>query len=146
MYYGSVFIQPRNNLEWTKYGLTNGLSVKCTGTSGTRRSGDPASGQKTSRVQPDLAKVSRLTRGRSVSVDMGVLCSVFPMFQGGVIGIKIGWVCDLDRADDQCNPSYSFTRLDAMSQKNAVSPGYNFRSPLQNSSSQQRVYVSVCVV
>ncbi|XP_075907499.1 P2X purinoceptor 3b [Nelusetta ayraudi] len=47
--------------------------------------------------------------------------------KGGVIGIKIGWVCDLDRADDQCNPSYSFTRLDAMSQKNAVSPGYNFR-------------------
>uniref|UniRef100_A0AAQ5YW55 P2X purinoceptor n=1 Tax=Amphiprion ocellaris TaxID=80972 RepID=A0AAQ5YW55_AMPOC len=47
--------------------------------------------------------------------------------QGGVIGIKIGWMCDLDKADDQCNPSYSFTRLDAMSQKNIVSPGYNFR-------------------
>uniref|UniRef100_A0A672I8Z3 P2X purinoceptor n=1 Tax=Salarias fasciatus TaxID=181472 RepID=A0A672I8Z3_SALFA len=47
--------------------------------------------------------------------------------QGGVIGIKIGWVCDLDKSDDQCNPSYSFTRLDAMSQKNTVSPGYNFR-------------------
>ncbi|XP_029951059.1 P2X purinoceptor 4a [Salarias fasciatus] len=46
---------------------------------------------------------------------------------GGVIGIKIGWVCDLDKSDDQCNPSYSFTRLDAMSQKNTVSPGYNFR-------------------
>uniref|UniRef100_A0A8C3G6S7 Purinergic receptor P2X, ligand-gated ion channel, 3b n=1 Tax=Cyclopterus lumpus TaxID=8103 RepID=A0A8C3G6S7_CYCLU len=46
---------------------------------------------------------------------------------GGVIGIKIGWICDLDKSDDQCNPSYSFTRLDAMSQKNAVSPGYNFR-------------------
>ncbi|KAG7235870.1 hypothetical protein INR49_002067 [Caranx melampygus] len=40
---------------------------------------------------------------------------------------KIGWMCDLDKSDDQCNPSYSFTRLDAMSQKNAVSPGYNFR-------------------
>ncbi|KAM4611722.1 P2X purinoceptor 3b [Polymixia lowei] len=47
--------------------------------------------------------------------------------KGGVIGIKIGWVCDLDQADDQCSPSYSFTRLDSMSQKNAVSPGYNFR-------------------
>ncbi|XP_072239986.1 P2X purinoceptor 3b [Leuresthes tenuis] len=47
--------------------------------------------------------------------------------KGGVIGIKIGWMCDLDKSDDQCNPSYSFTRLDAMSQKNAVSPGYNFR-------------------
>uniref|UniRef100_A0A669E8P1 Purinergic receptor P2X, ligand-gated ion channel, 3b n=1 Tax=Oreochromis niloticus TaxID=8128 RepID=A0A669E8P1_ORENI len=47
--------------------------------------------------------------------------------KGGVIGIKIGWMCDLDKSDDHCNPSYSFTRLDAMSQKNAVSPGYNFR-------------------
>jgi len=47
--------------------------------------------------------------------------------QGGVIGIKIGWMCDLDRADDECGPSYSFTRLDAMSQNNPVSPGYNFR-------------------
>lgn len=44
-----------------------------------------------------------------------------------MIGIKIGWMCDLDKSDDQCNPSYSFTRLDAMSQKNVVSPGYNFR-------------------
>lgn len=44
-----------------------------------------------------------------------------------MIGIKIGWICDLDKSDDQCNPSYSFTRLDAMSQKNDVSPGYNFR-------------------
>lgn len=49
------------------------------------------------------------------------------IWKGGVIGIKIGWVCDLDKSDDQCNPSYSFTRLDAMSQKNNVSPGYNFR-------------------
>lgn len=47
--------------------------------------------------------------------------------KGGVIGIKIGWMCDLDKSDDQCNPEYSFTRLDAMSEKNAVSPGYNFR-------------------
>lgn len=47
--------------------------------------------------------------------------------KGGVIGIKIGWMCDLDKSDDLCNPSYSFTRLDAMSSKSAVSPGYNFR-------------------
>ncbi|CAG5880398.1 unnamed protein product, partial [Menidia menidia] len=46
--------------------------------------------------------------------------------KGGVIGIKIGWMCDLDKSDDQCKPSYSFTRLDAMSQKSVVSPGYNF--------------------
>ncbi|KAG5849625.1 hypothetical protein ANANG_G00112920 [Anguilla anguilla] len=47
--------------------------------------------------------------------------------KGGVIGIKIGWMCDLDQSDDSCNPTYSFTRLDAVSQKNSVSPGYNFR-------------------
>ncbi|KAL2097365.1 hypothetical protein ACEWY4_006572 [Coilia grayii] len=47
--------------------------------------------------------------------------------KGGVIGIKIGWVCDLDRSEDECIPSYSFTRLDAMSQSNNVSTGYNFR-------------------
>ncbi|CAG13439.1 unnamed protein product, partial [Tetraodon nigroviridis] len=47
--------------------------------------------------------------------------------KGGVIGIKIGWNCDLDKSDDQCKPSYSFTRLDAMSQRTIVSPGYNFR-------------------
>lgn len=47
--------------------------------------------------------------------------------QGGVLGIKIGWVCDLDRAWDQCIPKYSFTRLDGVSEKSSVSPGYNFR-------------------
>ncbi|KAG7458491.1 hypothetical protein MATL_G00220820 [Megalops atlanticus] len=47
--------------------------------------------------------------------------------KGGVIGIKIGWMCDLDKSEESCNPSYSFTRLDAVSEKNNVSPGYNFR-------------------
>ena len=47
--------------------------------------------------------------------------------QGGVLGIKIGWVCDLDKAWDQCIPRYSFTRLDGVSEKSSVSPGYNFR-------------------
>ncbi|XP_048852324.1 P2X purinoceptor 3b [Brienomyrus brachyistius] len=47
--------------------------------------------------------------------------------KGGVIGIKIGWLCDLDKSEDNCNPSYSFTRLDAVSEKTSVSPGYNFR-------------------
>uniref|UniRef100_F7DJA9 P2X purinoceptor n=1 Tax=Ornithorhynchus anatinus TaxID=9258 RepID=F7DJA9_ORNAN len=46
---------------------------------------------------------------------------------GGVVGIKIGWVCDLDRSWDQCIPKYSFTRLDSVSEKSSVSPGYNFR-------------------
>ncbi|KAI5617483.1 P2X purinoceptor 3 [Silurus asotus] len=47
--------------------------------------------------------------------------------KGGVIGIKIAWVCDLDKSEDDCKPAYSFTRLDAMSEKTSVSPGYNFR-------------------
>ncbi|XP_060780831.1 P2X purinoceptor 3b isoform X3 [Neoarius graeffei] len=47
--------------------------------------------------------------------------------KGGVIGIKIAWLCDLDKSEDECKPAYSFTRLDAMSQKTSVSPGYNFR-------------------
>ena len=47
--------------------------------------------------------------------------------QGGVLGIKIGWVCDLDKAWDQCIPKYSFTRLDGISEKSSISPGYNFR-------------------
>ncbi|XP_054828214.1 P2X purinoceptor 3 [Eublepharis macularius] len=46
---------------------------------------------------------------------------------GGIIGIKIGWVCDLDHSWDHCVPKYSFTRLDSVSEKNNVSRGYNFR-------------------
>uniref|UniRef100_A0A8D0HN94 P2X purinoceptor n=1 Tax=Sphenodon punctatus TaxID=8508 RepID=A0A8D0HN94_SPHPU len=46
---------------------------------------------------------------------------------GGIIGIKIGCVCDLDQSWERCVPSYSFTRLDSVSEKNSVSPGYNFR-------------------
>ncbi|KAM6115166.1 P2X purinoceptor 3 [Pterocles gutturalis] len=43
---------------------------------------------------------------------------------GGVLGIKIGWVCDLDRGGERCLPRYSFTRLDG---PRALAPGYNFR-------------------
>lgn len=53
--------------------------------------------------------------------------------QGGILGIKIGWVCDLDHSWEDCVPNYSFTRLDSVSEKNNVSPGYNFRQG-------QRVY------
>ncbi|KAM6074308.1 P2X purinoceptor 3 isoform 2-T2 [Chlamydotis macqueenii] len=44
---------------------------------------------------------------------------------GGVLGIKIGWVCDLDRAWERCLPRYSFTRLDGRAP--APAAGYNFR-------------------
>ncbi|XP_075019851.1 P2X purinoceptor 3 isoform X5 [Calonectris borealis] len=45
--------------------------------------------------------------------------------EGGVLGIKIGWVCDLDHAWERCLPRYSFTRLDGLARTPA--PGYNFR-------------------
>ncbi|XP_064198000.1 P2X purinoceptor 3a [Anguilla rostrata] len=47
--------------------------------------------------------------------------------EGGVIGVKINWVCDLDRSAEECKPAFSFTRLDAVSRSNTVSKGYNFR-------------------
>ncbi|XP_066853663.1 P2X purinoceptor 3 isoform X3 [Anser cygnoides] len=46
---------------------------------------------------------------------------------GGVLGIKIGWVCDLDRSWELCLPRYSFTRLDGVTRHSPSSPGYNFR-------------------
>uniref|UniRef100_A0A452TQ16 P2X purinoceptor n=1 Tax=Ursus maritimus TaxID=29073 RepID=A0A452TQ16_URSMA len=47
--------------------------------------------------------------------------------QGGVIGIQIEWDCDLDKAPSECNPHYSFSRLDNKFSENSISSGYNFR-------------------
>uniref|UniRef100_A0A8D2L9Q8 P2X purinoceptor n=1 Tax=Varanus komodoensis TaxID=61221 RepID=A0A8D2L9Q8_VARKO len=47
--------------------------------------------------------------------------------EGGVIGIQISWNCDLDKAASQCNPQYSFSRLDSRLTEKSVSSGYNFR-------------------
>ncbi|TKS83591.1 P2X purinoceptor 5 [Collichthys lucidus] len=46
--------------------------------------------------------------------------------KGGSVGILIEWICDLDKDSSQCNPHYSFTRLD-MNLNNSVTSGYNFR-------------------
>ncbi|XP_077087587.1 P2X purinoceptor 5 isoform X1 [Siphateles boraxobius] len=48
--------------------------------------------------------------------------------KGGSIAVGIEWNCDLDKDESQCNPEYSFTRLDSsdMSQP-SVTSGYNFR-------------------
>lgn len=54
--------------------------------------------------------------------------SVF-LCQGGSVGILIEWNCDLDKDPSQCNPEYSFTRLD-MNLNNSVTSGYNFRHAL----------------
>ncbi|NWV40647.1 P2RX5 protein, partial [Grantiella picta] len=47
--------------------------------------------------------------------------------EGGVIGIQIEWNCDLDKAPSECNPHYSFSRLDNKSAESSISSGYNFR-------------------
>nr|XP_055034249.1 P2X purinoceptor 3a [Misgurnus anguillicaudatus] len=46
---------------------------------------------------------------------------------GGEIGINIAWKCNLDYSEENCNPQYSFTRLDAVFQNSGASKGYNFR-------------------
>ncbi|XP_034745229.1 P2X purinoceptor 5 isoform X2 [Etheostoma cragini] len=46
--------------------------------------------------------------------------------KGGSVGILIEWNCDLDKDFTQCNPRYSFTRLD-LNSNNSVTSGYNFR-------------------
>ncbi|KAI5761350.1 P2RX3 [Gulo gulo luscus] len=85
-----------------------------------------ASDMKTCRFHPDKDPFCPILRVGDVvkfaGQDFAKLAST-----GGVLGIKIGWVCDLDRAWDQCIPKYSFTRLDGVSEKSSVSPGYNFR-------------------
>ncbi|KAK7806445.1 hypothetical protein U0070_017982 [Myodes glareolus] len=45
--------------------------------------------------------------------------------KGGVIGVIINWDCDLDLSESECNPKYSFRRLDPKSE--SASSGYNFR-------------------
>lgn len=44
-----------------------------------------------------------------------------------MIGIQIEWNCDLDKAPSECNPHYSFSRLDNKSAESSISSGYNFR-------------------
>ncbi|XP_075876284.1 P2X purinoceptor 5 isoform X2 [Nelusetta ayraudi] len=46
--------------------------------------------------------------------------------KGGSVGILIEWNCDLDKDASQCNPEYTFNRLDK-SLNNSVISGYNFR-------------------
>ncbi|XP_011947530.1 PREDICTED: P2X purinoceptor 2 isoform X3 [Cercocebus atys] len=46
-------------------------------------------------------------------------------YKGGVIGVIINWDCDLDLPASECNPKYSFRRLDP--KHVPASSGYNFR-------------------
>ncbi|XP_026543797.1 P2X purinoceptor 2 [Notechis scutatus] len=45
--------------------------------------------------------------------------------KGGVIGVIINWNCNLDLPDSECNPRYSFRRLDP--KWTQASSGYNYR-------------------
>ncbi|XP_056126051.1 P2X purinoceptor 5 isoform X1 [Rhinichthys klamathensis goyatoka] len=48
--------------------------------------------------------------------------------KGGSIAVGIEWNCDLDKDESQCNPEYSFTRLDSSDKsQHSVTSGYNFR-------------------
>ncbi|XP_067261559.1 P2X purinoceptor 5 isoform X1 [Chanodichthys erythropterus] len=48
--------------------------------------------------------------------------------KGGSIAVAIEWNCDLDKDESQCNPEYSFTRLDSSENpQHSVTSGYNFR-------------------
>ncbi|KAK3564979.1 hypothetical protein QTP86_032442, partial [Hemibagrus guttatus] len=47
--------------------------------------------------------------------------------QGGEIGINIAWICNLDQDVDNCQPSYTFTRLDSAFKNSLATQGYNFR-------------------
>lgn len=42
-----------------------------------------------------------------------------------MIGVIITWNCNLDLPDAECNPHYSFRRLDPKGV--SASPGYNYR-------------------
>lgn len=46
---------------------------------------------------------------------------------GGVVRIKIDWMCNLDLGADKCQPVYSFGRLDSRSRDEQFSFGFNFR-------------------
>ncbi|XP_054027734.1 P2X purinoceptor 3 [Dryobates pubescens] len=76
------------------------------------------------RFHPELAPLCPILRlgdvVRLAGQDFPALAAT-----GGVLGIKIGWVCDLDRAWERCQPRYSFTRLDGRA--HAPASGYNFR-------------------
>ena len=46
---------------------------------------------------------------------------------GGVIRVKIDWICNLDKPLSECLPHYSFGRLDAQYKEETFSQGFNFR-------------------
>uniref|UniRef100_UPI00398F6FA4 P2X purinoceptor 2 n=1 Tax=Pristiophorus japonicus TaxID=55135 RepID=UPI00398F6FA4 len=79
--------------------------------------------------------------------DTNLYCPIFPLSfiiekagetfdnlskMGGILGVMISWTCDLDKAASECNPHYSFRRLDSTSKSNSSSIGYNFRHAKYN--------------
>lgn len=78
---------------------------------------------------PRLVQLSVKSRSVTSAHLHKVLCTNSCLFfiKGGVIGIQIEWDCDLDKAPSECNPRYSFSRLDNKFSENSISSGYNFR-------------------
>uniref|UniRef100_A0A4W3JCK7 Purinergic receptor P2X 2 n=1 Tax=Callorhinchus milii TaxID=7868 RepID=A0A4W3JCK7_CALMI len=81
-------------------------------------------------------------RNCTFSEETNLYCPIFPLNfiiekagetfddlvrKGGVLAVVISWNCDLDKSASECNPKYSFRRLDFVSRHNNVSSGYNFR-------------------
>lgn len=81
-----------------------------------------------------LLSPSRVTRQRSrhylkmnKANPKSTLKTCLSFIKGGVIGIQIEWDCDLDKPPSECNPHYSFSRLDNKFAAKSISSGYNFR-------------------
>jgi P2X purinoceptor 4 len=49
------------------------------------------------------------------------------LIYGGVVRIKIDWMCNLDSGEEKCQPKYSFGRLDSRQRDEQFSFGFNFR-------------------
>ncbi|XP_048044275.1 P2X purinoceptor 5 [Megalobrama amblycephala] len=61
--------------------------------------------------------------------------------KGGSIAVAIEWNCDLDKDESQCNPEYSFTRLDSSENpQHSVTSGYNFRFARYYSDAEGQTY------
>ncbi|CAB1347904.1 unnamed protein product [Coregonus sp. 'balchen'] len=58
--------------------------------------------------------------------------------KGGSIGILIGWNCDLDRDHSECQPRYTFTRIDVNG--SSESTGFNFRHARRYKSDSGQIY------
>mmetsp|Transcript_38665 Transcript_38665/g.61717 ORF Transcript_38665/g.61717 Transcript_38665/m.61717 type:complete len:392 (+) Transcript_38665:19-1194(+) len=55
---------------------------------------------------------------------------------GAILLVSSIWNCDLDKGEDECNPEWSFSRIDG--KKNTISRGFNFRTVSYDTSETTR--------